>query len=904
MERFLTTKLFIPKTRPDLVSRPRLIEQLNEGLHRKLTLISAPAGFGKTTLVSRWVAHCKGLVGWLSLDNGDSDPKRFLTYFVAALQTILPDIGEGVLDVLYSSQTPPSESILTVLLNELATVKDGYAIVLDDYHVIDASRVDQALTFLLEHMPGQMHLIIISREDPNLPLARFRARGQLTEIRVADLRFSISEAVLFLNQVMNLNLSEEQVAALERHTEGWIAGLQLAAISMRGQADVAGFIDAFAGNHRYIVDYLVEEVLQHQSERVRNFLLQTSILGRLSGPLCEAVTGQEESSALLETLERSNLFVIPLDNKRYWYRYHHLFADVLRAHLLEEHPDQVPILHKRASEWYERNELLTDAIFHALASQDFNRTADLVELAWPEMDRNRQSAAWLDWVQALPDELVRKRPVLSAGYAWALLDRGELDEAEVRLRDAEGWLDKLPDLGEEQVADQEELRHLPATIIAARAYQALALGDVPGTIKYAHRALDLLSEDEYHRRGTPAALLGLASLTNGDLETADKALTDAMTDYRMAGNILFSITGTFLLADIRATLGRLRQAFNVYQQSLQLAEGRGKFVRWGTADLYTGLGELYREQNNLEAATQHLLRSKELGEQASLPRWRFRWCLAQARIQEAQGDLDGALDLLNESERAYVRGPVPDVRPIAALKTRVWIKQGRLAEAQAWAREQNLSIDDDLSYLREFEHITLARLLIAQYKRDRKKETINGAIELLTRLQKVAEEGGRIGSLIEILALQALAYATQGNITPALEFLEPALNLAEPEGFVRIFVDEDNAMAYLLTEAAERGILPKYTGKLLAVFNAEKQSRNDRTSPASNQLSQSLIEPLSERELEVLQLIAQGLSNREIGERLFLAMPTVKGHNRNIFGKLQVKNRTEAVARARELSLL
>ena len=904
MEQLLTTKLFMPRPRPDLVSRPRLLEKLDEGLQQKLTVISAPAGFGKTTLVSGWIAHCGKPVAWLSLDKGDGDPRRFLAYFVIALQTILPDVGEGVLDVLQSPQPPPSESILTALLNELATVRDSFAIVLDDYHVIDASPVDQALTFLLEHSPPQMHLVITTREDPNLPPARLRARRQLTEIRIADLRFTLSEAADFLNQMMALDLSEENIAALETRTEGWIAGLQLAALSMRDQDDVAGFISAFAGDHRYIVDYLVEEVLQHQSERVRNFLLQTSILGRLSGPLCEAVTDQKESSALLETLERSNLFVIPLDDKRYWYRFHHLFGDVLRAHLMEEQPDQVPILHKRASEWYERNEAPTDAICHALASQDFNRTADLVELAWSEMDKNRQSAQWLDWVKALPKELIRARPVLSVGYAWALLDSGELESAESRLQDAEGWLDRLPDLGDEQVADQEELRHLPATIAAARAYLALALGNVPDTVKHAHRALDLLSEDEFHRRGTPAALLGLASLTDGDLETADKALTDAMTDYRMAGNILFSITGTFILADIRATLGRLRQAFNVYQQSLQLAEGQGKFVRWGTANLYTGLGELYREQNDLKAATKHLLRSKELGEQAALPRWHFRWCLAQARVKEAQGDWDGALDLLDEAEREYVRGPVPDVRPVAAWRARVWIKQGKLAEAQDWVREQNLSTRDDLSYLREFEHITLARLLIAQYEREQKKEVISQAMELLTRLQKAAEEGGKVGSLIEILVLQALACEAQGEIPSALASLKRALQLAEPEGYVRIFVDEGKPMVRLLTEAAQSGILSDYAGTLLDEFNAERSFSEDKPSPVSTKASQPLVEPLSERELEVLQLIAQGLSNREIGERLFLAMPTVKGHNRNIFGKLQVKNRTEAVARAREFGLL
>ena len=451
-----------------------------------------------------------------------------------------------------------------------------------------------------------------------------------------------------------------------------------------------------------------------------------------------------------------------------------------------------------------------------------------------------------------------------------------------------------------KVVDLEEFQHLSATIAAARSYHSLALGDVPSTVKYAQRALDLLPEDEYHRRGTPAAILGLASWANGDLKTAEQAFTDAMTDYKMAGNILFAITGTFVLADIRLTLGRLRQAFDLYQQSLQLAEGQGKFVRWGTADLYTGLSELYCEQNDLEAATEHLLRSKELGEQAAFPRWSFRWFLAQARIKFAQGNLEGALDALNEAERNYVRGPVPDVHPIAAQRARVWVAQGSLAKAQNWVREQDLSAGDDLSYLREFEHITLARIFIAHYRNTGEECSILDALELLKRILDAAEDDGRMGSVIEILVLQALAHEAQDKINTSLKTLERALKLAEPEGYVRIFVDEGEPMKHLLSKAVTHGVMPEYAGKLL---DASKAKGADSTvTPIKT--SQPLIEPLSERELEILQLISEGLSNRQISERLYLAMPTVKGHNRNIFGKLQVKRRTEAVARARELKLL
>src|SRR5438874_6746884 len=444
----LATKLYLPRLRPNVVFRPRLLERLNEGVHRKLTLISAPAGFGKHTLVSEWVEGIDRPTAWLSLDEGDNDPARFLAYLIAALQTIAATIGDGVLGVLQSPQPPPTEAILTALLNEITTLPDNFVLVLDDYHVIDAKPVDMALTYLVEHLPPQMHLVIATREDPQLPLARLRARSHLTELRAADLRFTASEAAAFLNQVMGLSLSAADIAALEDHTEGWIAGLQLAALSMQGHQDVPGFIRAFAGDHRYIVDYLVEEVLQRQPAPVRSFLLQTSILDRLSGPLCDAVTGQEESNARLEALERGNFFVVPLDNQRHWYRYHHLFAEVLSAQLLAEQPDQVASLHRRASEWYEQHGSAADAIRHALAAKDFERAADLVELAIPAMRQSRQEARVLGWLKALPYELLHARPVLSVGYAWALLLSGELEGVEARLRDAERWLDTKPDMGE------------------------------------------------------------------------------------------------------------------------------------------------------------------------------------------------------------------------------------------------------------------------------------------------------------------------------------------------------------------------------------------------------------------------------------------------------------------------
>lgn len=945
----LVTKLFVPLPRMKVVPRPRLTERLNEALQGKLTLVSAPAGFGKTTLVSAWVSHFRlpilgfGLdapaaqsiqnpksklqnraVAWLSLDEGDNDPTHFLTYFVAALQTIAPQLGEEVLDLLQSPQPPPIESMLADLLNEITTISDAFVLVLDDYHVIDAQAVDQALTFLLEHLPPQLHLVITTREDPLLPLARLRARGELTELRAADLRFTPDEATTFLNQVMGLDLTAEEVAALESRTEGWIAGLQLAALSMQGRADVSGFIRAFAGDNRYIVDYLVEEVLQRQPEQVRSFLLQTSILERLSGPLCDAVTDQAAGNMLLGTLERGNLFVLPLDDQRHWYRYHHLFADVLYAHLIDEQPERVPILHRRASEWYEQNGLRADAVRHALAAKDFERAAGLVELAWPAMERRFQSATWLGWARALPDEVVRARPVLSVAYAWALLNGGDLEAAEKRLQNAERWLDptveRSPRLSPEDlrpatapkggdplgavIIDQKQFRTLPASIATARAYRAQALGDVPGTMQYARRALDLLPVEEHLQRGIVAALLGLAYWTSGELEAAHDTLAGGMANMRIGGNLLFALRGTYGLADIRLAQGRLREAIRIYEQSLQLAAEQGNSVLRGTADLHLGLSQLYLEQDDAKAATEYLLRSKELGKQDASPHWQYRLCLAQARIKKAEGDLDGALDLLDEAERLYVRTPVPDVSPIGALRARVWVAQGRLAEARDWVRTQGLSVEDDLSYLREFEHITLTRVLIAEHKNESADHAILEAIGFLERLLQAAEEGGRRGSAIEILLLQALAYEAQSDISRALASLERALLLAEPEGYIRLFVDEGPPMAHLVAEAVAQGIMPDYTGKLLAAFAAGEQKHNGLDSLSIAPADQPLIEPLSQRELEVLRLIAQGLSNREISERLFLALSSVKGHNRNIFGKLQVKRRTEAVARARELGLL
>jgi LuxR family maltose regulon positive regulatory protein len=894
----LAAKLYRPPPQPNAVFRARLIAQLSAGLNRKLTLISASAGFGKTTLVSAWAAGCGRPVAWLSLDAGDGDPARFVTYLVAALQTVAPGVGAGVLANLRSPQPPQMETLLTALLNDLSNVVVPIVLVLDDLHEIDSRPLDQALVFVVEHLPPQLHLVIASREDPPLPLARLRARGQLSELRAADLRFSLAEAGGFLNQAMGLSLSLDEIGALDARTEGWIAGLQLAALSMQGRADTARFIASFTGSHHFVLDYLVEEVLRQQSEDVQAFLLRTSLLERMCGPLCDAVlqpAGVDSGQMTLEYIQRANLFIVPLDNERRWYRYHHLFADLLRQRLQQGAAAagwDIPALHRRASAWHARNGLPADAIRHALLAEDFGQAAGLIELAWPAMDANFQTGIWLGWAKALPEALIRARPMLSVGYAWALLNGGALEGAEARLRDAERALDGA-------AADDAQSRSLPASIATARAYLAQAFGDGAGTLAHGQRALALLTEEDYLRRGPAFALVGLAQWAKGDLEDAHRSLTSAMAGFVKAGNPVFAISCTYGLADIRVTQGRLRAAISAYETSLPLALNSGGPLLPGIGDIYLGLGELHREQGDLQAAADFLLKSEALGKQLALPDWPHRFQRGRARLRQAQGDLDGALDALDEAERLYFRSPVPDIAPIPAMRARVWVLQGRVPEALSWVRERGLSVDDDLTFLREFEHISLARALIARHKGGQAEGALDDALGLLDRLLQAAESGGRMGSAIEILVLQALTHRALGSSPAALSALARALTLAEPDGYVRIFVDEGRPMAALLSEAAARGLMLDYTSRLLAAFGPELLPPVADSAPPVAE-----VDPLSPRELELLRLVAQGLSNQEIGKRLFLALDTVKGHNRRIYAKLQVQRRTEAVARARELGLI
>ncbi|HSB67352.1 MAG TPA: LuxR C-terminal-related transcriptional regulator, partial [Anaerolineales bacterium] len=811
------------------------------------------------------------------------------------------NIGAGVLAALQSPQPPPTESILTALINEITNIPDHFILVLDDYHLIDAKPVDETLTFLLKHLPPQMHLVITTREDPRLPLARLRGRGQLTELRLADLRFTPAEAAEFLNQVMGLNLSEADIAALETRTEGWIAGLQLAAISMQGKTDAAGFIQSFTGSHRFVLDYLIEEVLHKQTENIQNFLLRTSILDRLCGSLCddvlhdvsaagEGIDGQET----LEHLERSNLFIVPLDHERRWYRYHHLFRDLLRQRLMHQvSPEEIARVHIRASEWLEASGDIAEAFHHALAVVDVDRAARLAESAWQAMNESFQMGAWLGWVNQLPLNVIRVRPVLCTQIGLAYMDTGNVNASESSLRDAEKCLD-LPS-SEMIVVEKGQFQTLPAQIAYVRAYNSLSQHRFSDAVRHAEIALDLIPNKDDFLYVQVATVLSSTHWANGNLDNACKLVDDWVEASKQAGKLFFAIAGAFGKADILSAQGRLREVQQTYQQALELASAR--HGEQYTAHHHLGLGMLYFEMGEDERAAQHMQKSFILGRQTTIVDWAYRKSFAQARLKESEGNLDSALDLLDEAQRFYVRTPTPDLRSVVAMKACIYLKQGNLSKAQEWAHKSGLSLRDAPDYLHEFERLTLARIALAEYQNDRNEQLWLDILGLLERQLKLAEKQNRLRSRIEILIMQALTFHAKGETANTLASLEQVLTLAEPEGYLRIFTAEGRPMAEMLSKLNDKSLKP-YAKRILTLLEPHN---GGLSSPV---ISQPLIEPLSERELEVLRLIAQGFSNQEITQKLFVALSTVKGHNLRIFAKSQVKSRTEAVARARELDLL
>jgi LuxR family maltose regulon positive regulatory protein len=940
-EMLLQTKLFIPPLRPNLVPRPHLIEKLNQGLRlgHKLTLISAPAGFGKTTLVSEWVASCERPVAWLSLDEGDNDPTRFLAYLVTALQTlalsevegITPNFGEGVLNVLQSPQPPPTESILTALLNAITTIPDNFVLVLDDYHVIDAkpvdvsTSVDEALAFLLEHLPPQMHLVIATREDPDLPLARLRARGQFTELRVTDLRFTFAEAAAFLNQMMDLNLSAEDIAALEARTEGWIAGLQLAAlalqgtISMRGHQDATSFIQSFAGSHHYVLDYLVEEVLHQQPKSIQTFLLQTSILDRLCGPLCDAVcfVGTASSSfgtadlprgaglrqtpaasgqETLEYLEQANLFIVPLDNERRWYRYHHLFADLLRQRMEQsiasstgDEVRDVADLHIRASVWYEENGLEIEAFHHAAAANDFERAARLVEGKGMPLHFRGAVGPVLNWLESLPTTVLDARPSLWVMYASALWVAHQISSVEQKLQAAEAAAAEAA-IAESAAAEavlqgtgpDDKNQDLVGHIAAIRAMLAAPQRQVETIIAQSRRALEYLHPDNLPVRTAATWALGIAYQFRGDRAAASQAYTEAISICEASGNVFINILATTGLGIIQEAENQLYLAVESYRRVLQLLGGQPQPV---ACEAYFGLARIFYEWNDLEAAQEHGQQSVQLARQIENIDSFVACEVFLARLKLTRGDVAGAAAILAEAGQSARRHNfVYQIPEVAAAQVLAFLQQGDLAPAADLAEKHELPISQARVYLAQGDPFA--------------------ALSVLEPLRRQVEAKGWEDEQLKVMILQAVAHHAHGEKDKAVQLLGDALALAEPGGFIRLFVDEGSPMAQLLSEAAAHGMMPDYTGKLLAAFESEKQRSAGESARLTAPSLQPLIEPLSQRELEVLQLIAQGLSNREIGERLFIALNTVKGHNRNIYSKLQVQRRTEAIVRARELGLL
>lgn len=896
----LTTKFFIPKPRKGLITRPQLLEQLDAGLDKQFTLISAPAGYGKTTLVSEWVCELrkakqtenkiKYKIAWLSLDESDNDPIRFLLYFISSLihyEVIKPLFGEELTKMLQIPSVSSIDNVLTDLINELTGVAQKIIYVIDDYHLIDIKSVNEALNFLIENMPPQLHLVIVTREDPQFSQAKMRGKGQLTELRAADLRFTTDEASEYLNNAMRLDLRPEDIVALEQRTEGWIAGLQLAALSLHGRGNSTKLIYNFSGTHRYVADYLIEEVLNRQPEVIRTFLLQTSILDRLSGSLCNAVSGETNSQHILEDLERSNLFITPLDNDRNWYRYHHLFADLLKQKLRQYHIGDLTNLHRQASGWYQQMGFLQDAIKHAIAGNDHERVAALAERAWFKWNTPAKMLTWFKWVSILPSEIVHMRPVLGIACAQALLNEGLLEAADKRLNDIEELITQ-PD-AEMIIEDEEEFAMLPARLATVRAYHAMASSDAQKTVQYVEKALELYPQDDSYNRAAVKGFLGLSFWSNGNLIEALQIYSQDLFQ-----NDHDEIKGTFVIADMNRDLGQLREAQRVCEQGIKLAKAHDPLMPTGTEDIFSYLGEIFREQGKLDQAAQNLATAKSLGEKVSLPDWEHRWYIAQAQVENSLGNLDAALDLLDKASRLFVRTPVPNVRPIPAMQTRILIKQGRLSEAQHWADERNLSVDGALDYIKIFEYVTLVRLFIA-------REFLVQAQKLLERLQQASENGGWGRSLIEILILRSLVSKKLGLDSLAYSHLEQALGLAEPEGFVQVFIDEGPEMGTLLYGTLSRDIDPHFVQHLLTSYPANNQ---DQVVSVSELEDTDWVEPLSEREVEILSLIAEGLTNQEIAVKIFLSLNTIKAHTRNIYGKLGVKSRTQAVAKARTLGIL
>lgn len=876
----VTTKLLPPRRRRTLVARPRLRGLATRTGHPALTLVSAPAGFGKTTLVADWFASGP-TTAWLSLDARDDDPEQFWTYVLAALATVTTDLSSEP-TALLQGRRASLDAVVAALINDLETASQDIVLVLDDYHVITTPEIHDSVAFLLHHLPTQMSLVIATRADPPLPLASLRADGDLLEVRAADLRFTAAEAAEYLNGAMGLTLTGADVDVLEARTEGWIAALQLAALSMQGRSDPASFIDEFAGDDRFILDYLADEVLERQTTRIRDFLLDTSLVSRLTAPLCDAMTGQHDAKAVLEQLDRSNLFVVPLDDRRTWYRYHHLFGDVLRARLIDERPERVAELHRRASDWCGENGEPGEAIAHALAVADHDRAAKLIELVAPAMQRARQESQLRSWLEALPADIYDDRPVLAMALVGARMASGDASGLDPLLEIVDSWLVRSD---APTVFDDAAYGRLPAMTAVHRAGLALLAGDIDGTIEHAERVRDLCGANDHLQRGAAAALLGLAHWRRGELDHARDRYIESITCFETGGYLPDVMGCSLALADIQLTQGRLRDAQRTFESALRhTSEDPG--LR-GAADMHVGLSVLAVERNDLETAADHLRISAELGEHMGLPQHPYRWRAATAQLHEAHGDLDRALALLTESEARYDTDYSPSVRPVSAIKARVEVALGDVDAGERWAKDRGLSADDELTYLREFEHVTLAHVLLARGS----TQAVDEAVGLLERLLSAADDGRRVGSSIEILVLLGLARRAAGDSAGADAALNEALVRAEPEGHVRSILGVAPTVADMLRSL---GASDRRAARILGA------ARSTRLRPRSRAADP---DQLSDRELDVLRLLRGDLSGPDVARELHVSLNTLRTHTKHIYTKLGVTNRREAVTRAAELGL-
>jgi LuxR family maltose regulon positive regulatory protein len=909
----LATKLYIPQPHGSLVPRPRLLARLDGGLAGRLTLISAPAGSGKTTLLGDWLQHSPRMVAWLSLDAGDRDPGVFLRYLVAALQTLAPGAAATTALLLQTPQPPPLPVLLAGLANELVALPAGSILVLDDYHVLEGTAIRDVMTFLLEHLPPALHLVVASREDPALPLARLRARRALTELRAADLRFTAEEAAAFLTEVMGLPLAPADIAALEARTEGWIAGLQLAALAMQDRADTGGFIQAFTGSNRFIVDYLAEEVFARQPDHLQTFLLQTAILERMCGPLCDAVLlGNDEagpppgatfdqhsySQPLLEELERANLFLVPLDNDRRWYRYHHLFAEVLRGRLLTGDGGAIAAtLHRRAATWYETNGYLADAMEHALAGADYDRAGRLIHAKVQGVLPPGDMPVLLRWFAALPEDLIHGQPQLSVDYAWALAAVGRLDTAAQYAQTAQRMLQ--PD-GADAAAAEPATRALLGDIATVFAYVAGSRGDVARTIALLQQARTLWPETTAGKHIASTLFLAQAYTIAEDFPAAYDAFAEAEAASRAAGNPFLALTALINLATIEIQQGRLRQAAGTCRRALQLDDLRDQPLM-GLA--HTGMGIVACEWNDLAGAREHLERGIALLELGGDSRVMLAYS-ELAHVHQARGDLSAVQAVFARAEETGRRLAYPGAMPLLEqllerLAVRAALAGGNLDAAERWVTQYLAGPGNPVPYRRDGDLLMIARIRLAAGRPD-------AALDVLTGLHETANTVGRTRTIIQLRVLQAIAWAAQGQPAHALAALAEALTLAEPEGYMRVFLDEGAPLVPVLRQARARGITPAYTRKLLAAFEAAGPTPGGPQAPAPSTVgpAPALVEPLSERERAVLRLLVAGLSAPEIAGTLVVGTSTVKTHLKNIYGKLDVHSRAEAVDRARALQLI